>query len=78
MLFTGKLFSSKLTRKLTHSEYDHVAMVLTFEDDSNIYLLEATADGVHVIRWNDLKRFKDEIYSKIVWRRLDVERDEAF
>ena len=44
LLFTGKTLSSKMTRKLTHSEYDHVAMVLTFTDDDDIYLLEATSD----------------------------------
>ena len=78
LLFKGKSISAKMTRKLTHSEYDHVAMVLTFSGDDNIYLLEATSDGVHVVSWNELMRFKDAIYSKIVWRRLYADRDDNF
>lgn len=78
LLFTGVTFSAKMTRKLTHSQYDHVAMVLTFCEDDDIYLLEATADGVHITNWKDMKRYMDRLYSKVVWRRLYAERDENF
>lgn len=67
-----------MTRKLTHSAYDHVAMVLTFTDDDDIYLLEATSEGVHVVSWTDMKIFKDRIYSKIVWRKLYSDRNDEF
>lgn len=78
LLFTGKTLSSKMTRKLTHSAYDHVAMILTFTDDDDIYILEATSDGVHVVSWSDMRRFKDRIYSKIVWRKLYSDRNDEF
>lgn len=78
LLFRGKTFASKMTRKFTSSDYDHVAMVLTFQDDDEIYLLEATSDGVHVVSWSDLNRFRDQIYSKIVWRKLYANRDDDF
>lgn len=67
-----------MTRKFTNSDYDHVAMVLTFVGSDDVYLLEATSDGVHVISWSNLKKFKDQIYSKIVWRKLYAERDDDF
>lgn len=78
LLFKGKAFTSKMTRQLTSSEYDHVAMVLTFWDDDEIYILEATSEGVHIVGWSDLMRFKDQFYSKIVWRRLYCKRDDEF
>jgi len=77
-LFSGKSFSSKITRKLTHSQYDHVAMVVTFEDDDEIYLLEATSEGVHLVSWNEIRKYRDQIFSKVVWRRLYTERNDDF
>ena len=70
--------SSKLTQKLTYSDFDHVAMVLTFVDDDDIYLLDATTEGVHIRSWSDIRKYKDECYSKIVWRKLYADRDDLF
>ena len=67
-----------MTRQLTNSDYDHVGMVLTFVEDEDIYILEATSEGVHIVWWSDLARFKDQYYSKIVWRRLYWKRDDEF
>ncbi|CAI2369331.1 unnamed protein product [Moneuplotes crassus] len=78
ILFTGKTVMSGITRKITNSNYDHVAMVLTFLEDNEVYLLESTASGVHITTWTDLKTYKDELYSKIVWRKLYCNRNETF
>ena len=69
---------SGITRKITNSGYDHVAMVLTFLEDEEIYFLESTAEGVHVTTWSELKQYKNQLYSKIVWRKLHCERNEDF
>jgi len=78
LLFTGKSVISGITRKITNSGYDHVAMVLTFLEDEEIYFLESTAEGVHVTTWSELKQYKNQLYSKIVWRKLHCERNEDF
>ena len=78
ILFKGKSISSGITRKVTSSEYDHVAMVITFQDDDEIYLLESTIEGVHIVTWTELKTYKDLLYSRIVWRKLYCERDSEF
>ncbi|CAI2368613.1 unnamed protein product [Moneuplotes crassus] len=78
LLFTGKTVISGITRKITNSHYDHVAMVLTFLEDDEIYFLESTASGVHVTTWTELKTYVDELYSKVVWRKLYCERDDDF
>ena len=78
LLFTGKTFSSKMTRKLTNSEYDHVAMVITFEEDDDIHFLEATSQGVHIVSWAEMSKYFSQMYSKIVWRKLYAERDDEF
>lgn len=67
-----------ITRKITHSTYDHVAMILTFADDDEVYFLESTASGVHITTWTELKKFKDKLYHKIVWRKLNCNRDNDF
>ena len=43
-----------------------------------IYILEATSDGVHIISWTDWATFRDRVYSKVVWRKLYWNRDDAF
>lgn len=78
LLFTGKTVMSGITRKITNSNYDHVAMILTFVDDPEIYFLESTSSGVHITTWNQLKTYKDKLYQRVVWRRLNWERNPQF
>lgn len=51
ILFRTKSVLSAIQRKLTDSEYDHVAIVIRFPFNDNkpesLYLLESTGDGVH-------------------------------
>lgn len=78
LLFRGRTVMSGITRKITNSSYDHVAMVITFLEDDEIYFLESTASGVHITTWSELKTYKDKLYSKIVWRKLYCDRDDDF
>jgi len=45
-----------LTRTVTGSEFDHVAMVLKFESDPDeIFLFESTTGkGVSIIKWSSI------------------------
>jgi hypothetical protein len=54
LLFRGRHIGSKITRTATQSNFDHIAMILKFESDSDeIYLIEATANrGVSLTKWS--------------------------
>lgn len=78
ILFRGKHFGAKLTRSWSKSHFDHVAMVLKFEAEKDtIFLLESTTNkGVAIVRWNNLRLWKDDYYEHVVYRQLEVERTE--
>jgi hypothetical protein len=78
ILFKGKKLGSKITRGITNSEFDHIAMVLKFEDDEEVYMIDATLSGVNVTSWQQLCTYKDKLYSKIIWRKLHVKRNDDF
>ena len=78
LLFKTKKLSAKITRGVTQSEYDHVAMVLKFEGEEEAYIIDATLDGVNITSWTDLWTYKDSLYKKIVWRQLKIIRDDMF
>lgn len=62
----------------TASHYDHVAMVLKFEDDQDeIYLLESVGNlGLTLNRWKHLRKHVGEgkFYKKMVLRHVNFER----
>lgn len=78
LLFKSKQFGAKITRGFTQSDYDHVAMVLRFEDDEEVYIIDATVSGVNITAWEEICKFKDKLYSKIVWRKLCIDRNDEF
>ena len=69
-----------MTRKLTNSHFDNVAMCLKFDTDPDeIYLLEATGgSGVAINRWLFLKEHvgKNKFYDKIVLRHINFDRND--
>ena len=75
LLFRGKNFGSKLQRCLTRSKFDHVALVIKFDNGEVGFLEASRAFGVSLTYWDKLFR-KDwkKIYSEIWYRQLDVER----
>lgn len=47
LLFRGKHFGAKITRGVTNSTFDHVAMILRFDSESDeIFFFDATGQGV--------------------------------
>ena len=53
LLFQTKGARAKMTRKITNSEYDHVAMVLRFQPEPDeVFILDSTSAGVQVSRWS--------------------------
>jgi hypothetical protein len=53
LLFQTKGARAKVTRKITHSKYDHVAMLLRFQPEPNeVFILDSTSAGVQVSRWS--------------------------
>jgi hypothetical protein len=57
LLFRGTHAGGKLTRTVTASHFDHVAMVLKFQNDPNeVFMVEATGNmGVSLNRWDYLR-----------------------
>ena len=76
LLFRGKNFGSKLQRCITRSKFDHVALVIKFDNGEVGFLEASRAFGVSLTYWDKLFR-KDwkKIYSEIWYRKLDVERN---
>ncbi|CAG9325498.1 unnamed protein product [Blepharisma stoltei] len=78
LLFRSKLFASKLQRCATRSDYDHVAMILKYED-GEIGFLEATLqEGVNITLWDTY--WMDNwhtLYKRIAYRNLEIERSET-
>lgn len=69
-----------IIRKVTRSQFDHVAMVLKFDvDASEIYLLEATGNrGVALNKWEYLRPHcgDNEYYEQLVFRHIEFDRSE--
>jgi phosphoserine phosphatase len=52
------MFGSWVTRVLTASHFDHIALVMRFGDSINdLYILEAVGEkGVRMVSWNNLRK----------------------
>ena len=60
------------------SDYDHVGMVVKFEEYDDAFFIDATMDGVIVSRWKYLRKWWHRFYSKVVYRPLMLSRDDEF
>eukprot|EP00347_Sterkiella_histriomuscorum_P006332 403353158 len=80
LLFRGNNFGSKITRGFTQSKFDHVGMILKFDQEKDeVFFLDATSTmGVQVTRWSRFRLFKNQVYKSLVYRHLYCERDESF
>jgi hypothetical protein len=82
LLFRGSHTGSKITRTFTGSHFDHVAMVLYFEeaddpDDDNVFLLDATGEvGVAINKWSHIRKNigDNKFYRKCIHRRTKFDR----
>ena len=70
---TGEDYCCSFQRMITHSDYDHIAMVMKF-DNGDVKVFESnTADGVQIYLWKDYTvRFN--IYDQIALRKLCYEK----
>lgn len=53
-------------------------MILKYEDEEDLFFIDATMNGVTILPWSSLRTWKDEVYSWIIVRHLEIERDEYF
>lgn len=71
LLFRGNLSGPLLIRSVTHSEYDHVAMVIKLMFNPEVYFVEAVGDrGVSYNKWSNIRKHigADKFYAKLSWR----------
>lgn len=75
LLFRSKNLSAKLQRGVTRSKYDHVAMILRWQEGV-VGLLETTnKTGVQILLWEDFVSYRWHLlYSRLVFRKLETER----
>ena len=84
MLFKGKHLGGKLTRTLTKSHVDHVALILKFKNPESddvkdeVYLFESIGNtGVSLNKWEDLRiniGTTGSFYSECIYRKVEFER----
>jgi hypothetical protein len=82
LLFRGSHAGGLLTRTVTASHFDHVAMVLKFQNDPNeVFMVEATGNmGVSLNRWDFLREHvgKGKFYEKLIIRHINFDRGDEF
>ena len=72
--------AGNVTRKYTHSEFDHAAIIVRFDSTvadarNDVYILEATsALGVSLKRWSHVRDKMGSLYELVVLRHLEMER----
>lgn len=80
LLFHGSMALTKLTRTVTNSYFDHVAMVLKFETEPDeIFLVEAVGGlGVTLNRWSFLRDSigYGKFYKRMIFRHVNFDRGE--
>ncbi|CAD8098652.1 unnamed protein product [Paramecium sonneborni] len=79
LLFQGKDLNCHIQRTLTQSNFDHIGILIRL-DENQVYLFEALPlHGVGLCRWSKFVICKwNYLYHKIIYRRLQVIRDENF
>lgn len=89
ILFKSTTMISKVQRKITNSDYDHVAMVIRDKfEASEVFLLEAVNSGVQLSRWSYVRNFllsetnminsRSCFYEKIAYRAVKTNRNKWF
>ena len=66
-----------VTRAVTNSEFDHVAVIIRLADEDDVFYIEATGGpGVSMRRWDNLKKNvgDDKFYKKIVYRHVNYDQ----
>lgn len=78
LLFKGKSKMSSALRGILSSEFDHIAVIYILNE--YIYLFESTrSTGVVLTSWNEfMERNWHEMYLRVGYRKLLIERNETF
>jgi hypothetical protein len=71
----GKAAMSKVQRAFTGNEYDHVGLLLRYNDGS-LFMFESTGQvGVVLTNWDKFIRNRwHTMYTKLVYRQLKIDR----
>jgi hypothetical protein len=75
LLFQGNMSGPMLIRTLTGSEFDHVAMILRFDSQDDVYIVEATGNnGVTYNKWSNIRDHigPGKFYAKLVYRQVKM------
>ena len=78
VLFKGKSKLSTVLRGILNCEFDHIAVI--YLPNGYIYLFESTrSTGVVLTSWEEfLERKWFDMYQRVVYRRLHIDRNERF
>ena len=81
LLYQGSSLNSKFIRTMTNGQFDHVAMLLKFENDPHeVYLVEATSNlGVALNKWAYQRPYvgSGKFYQKIAFRHVECDREQG-
>jgi len=69
-----------LIRTVTGSRFDHVALILKFDNLNDVFLVEATGNrGVSYNKWEFLRKHigPGKFYSKLSYRRVTTKHDNS-
>ena len=81
LLFQGSLSGPMLIRTFTSSEFDHVAMILKFSGQDEVYLVEATGNrGVSYNKWSNIREHigPDKFYAKLSYRKVKHDKQMTY
>lgn len=79
LLFKSKAIAAKLQRGITLSSFDHVALLLKYENNM-VGVLESTSQfGVKTVFWSDFIDYNWHLdYKMLVYRKLEYDRPSNF
>lgn len=75
LLFKTRTNNARVQRLFTGSQYDHVAMILKYDENSQFMIESEGNNGVSCCSWRDMLKYKwYNIYDKLMFRSLKVDK----
>jgi len=77
LLFRTNSNVAKLQRLVTRGSFDHVGVLIRFQNNSRLCILEAMGEtGVSLVEWDSfIKNSWNKLYTRTAYRRLEFDRD---